>query len=59
MAERKGRPTVDPAGGPSTNLRVRIPVVDYDRLYVKAREARTSVTVYARQTFRKAATSKP
>jgi len=52
---RRGRPSVDPAGGPSTNLHVRIAAVDYDRLYVKAQQARTDLASYVRQALRKAA----
>jgi len=55
---RRGRPPVDPAGGPSTNLHVRIPAADYDALYVKARQARTDIATLVRRTL-KAATAKP
>lgn len=50
---RPGRPSLDPSGAPSVDLRLRLRAVDYDRLDRLARERRASMQDIIRKHLRR------
>jgi hypothetical protein len=55
MNKRPGRPSLDAAGGPSTQIGVRLSPKEFDALYQRATKARVTLAELVRQELRVAA----